>query len=96
MNLSRFLNQSVQYEALTGADSRDDKTYAAAVTVAARIDEKTTLVYKPLGETATSTTTIWLLAEPALGDRINGREVIGRVSLTGVDGVVAGWKAMLR
>lgn len=96
MDLTRFLNQVVSYEALTGTDDRDDKTYASAVATKARKEEKTTLIYKSLSETVTSTTAVWMLAEPTLGDRIDGREVIGRDSLVEVGGRVAGWKALLR
>lgn len=94
--LTRFLNQTVTYQAFVSANQRDDPTYATSATVAARYVEVDRERYSKDEEQHVAHTRLWLGFQPPLKSLIDGREVISVSALVQVNGANPGWSVELR
>lgn len=94
--ISRFLNQTVTYQAFQSVNNRDDPTYSATMTVPARIVEVDREHYGKDEDVRQSRTKVLLAFQPSLRSLIAGREVIQVDSMVTVGGSVVGWRAVLR
>jgi len=95
MNLAPILRQSVSWEVGT-QDSRGDRTYGTPSTIPGRSVGRLRDIIAANGETTTVTTLFTILIEPAVGDRLNGREVVTVAELRDFTGTVVGYQAMTR
>jgi hypothetical protein len=94
--IRRFTNQRVRYRPAAGEDPRTGRTILGDEReIPARYEEHHRLVRTNDGSEVTATTEVLMLEEPALGSRIEGREVIARESIVDKGGRVLGWTAYL-
>jgi hypothetical protein len=98
MNIAPLLNQSVSWQAVSSTDDRDDPTYANAVTLAARKVQRLKDLIGRDGEVTTATNQITLPpgTAVAVGDLLDGREVIAITSMVTVQGATIGLMALTR
>ncbi len=98
MNISGLLNQSVSWQKITSTDTRDDPTYAAAVTLPARKVQRLKDLIGKDGEVTTATNEITLAGTVtvAVGDLLDGREVIALTDMRTIAGTLVGIKALTR
>lgn len=95
MNLRGFLKQTTSWEAKTGENDWGDPTYAAAVSLPARVEEKQRRVLNASGNEVLSETRVMLVDEVAVGDRLDGSVVQARESIVDVGGNTLGWTVFL-
>jgi hypothetical protein len=94
--LAQQLRQTASYQAATGFDQRDKRTYAAPLDVQCRIRAAYREIISNSGEVTTATERAVILFAPNVGDLINGREVIAYHAMVAVDGSTAGYVAYTR
>lgn len=93
--LALYLSQTAQLQKQTGADAYGNMQYGAPQEIQVRREGRTRLVRDMNGETVASNTTVFSLAEIAPMDKIDGRLVIGAMSMVDRDGNVIGWEVYL-
>lgn len=94
--IARACRQTVSYEPSTGLSDRNEHTYGAATSVAARkVSQSKDMVTKD-GEVTTASCRFTLLFAPAIGDRLDGSEVIRVDAMTDYLGNNVGWQAYTR
>ncbi len=96
MNIARFLKQRVQWEPLTGLNSSSEPVLGPAVTVVCRKRAKLRDIIAKDGETITTTTTVMMIEEPAIGDHLDGRQVVAVEQGVDMTGATVGWIALTR
>lgn len=99
MNISvvaRMCRQSVEYAPAESLDSRGDRTWGAPQVVQARKVLKSKDLIGKDQEVVTATAQFTLLFAPAIGDLLDGREVIRVDAMTDYTGSVVGWMAYTR
>ena len=98
MDISRLLSQSVSWQKITSTDTRDDPTYATALTLPARKVQRLKDLIGKDGEVTTATNEITLLgtATVAVGDLLDGREVVALTDMRTIAGELVGIKALTR
>lgn len=96
MNLAPMLRQSVSWEVANDPDNRGDRTYAEATTVPGRTCPTMRDIIGTNGEVVTVTQQVLLLVEPAIKDKLNGREVVVVAPLVDYAGVTPGYRALTR
>jgi hypothetical protein len=96
VRIDHLLRQQVTWQVRTGLDSRSDPTYATAKNVPARVVLKTHDVIGKDGENVTATTCYTLTVQPAIGDLLDGREVVVVNGMTTVGGDTIGYQAFTR
>ncbi len=98
MDLSRLLVQSVSWESVASTNDRDDPTYAAPVSLSARKIQRLRDLIGKDGEVTTATNEIVLApsATVAIGDLLDGREVVALQDMVAFDGVLVGVRALTR
>ena len=96
MNLAPLLRQQVQWTVRSSTNDRGDPSYAAPTTVPGRAVGKLKDVIAKDGEVVTASTQFTLLDEPAIGDLLDGREVIAVSTLVAFNGSTAGYSALTR
>lgn len=90
-----LLHQTISWQVGT-QDTRGDRTYAEATTIKGRVNGRLRDVVGANGETVTVTSQFTLLVEPAVGDLLNGREVVAVLTITDYTGTDIGYQAMTR
>lgn len=92
------LPQSVSWAKYTGADARDQKTYANPVSVQARVLMKVKDIIGQDGEVTTTMYIVMLGAvnQPSIEDLFDGRQTIAVDQQLTVDGQTVGWIAYTR
>lgn len=95
MNLKGFLRQTISWESKTGESDWGDSTYAAPVSLVARVEEKQRRVLNAAGNEVLSETRVMLVDEVAVGDRLDGKQVQARESIVDVGGNTLGWTVFL-
>lgn len=95
MNLKGFLKQTTSWEAKTGESDWGDPTYAAPVTLRARVEEKQRRVLNAAGNEVLAETRVMLVDEVAVGDRLDGKQVQARESIVDVGGNTLGYTVFL-
>ena len=95
LNLRGFLKQTISLERLTGVDDWGTPSFAPAVTLPARKEEKQKLVRSTDGAEVLATTRVLVVDEVVIGDRIDGRDVQARESVVDVGGRLLGWTVYL-
>ena len=98
MDISRLLGQRVSWEAITSTNDRDDPTYAQPVSLACRKVQRLKDLIGRDGEVTTATNQITLppSATVAIGDRLDGREVIALSDMVDFAGISSGLQALTR
>lgn len=98
MNLAGLLAQSVSWQAIVATDDRDDPTYGSIVTLSARKVQRLRDIIGKDGEITTATNQITLPADAtvAVGDLIDGREVIAISDMVTYAGATVGFTALTR
>lgn len=93
MDIAADLNGTVVWEAKTGEDDWGNPSHDPPVELPAFVDEAMRRVRTASGDEVTSTTTVLVAPTPGpnLGDRIDGRDVVARESITDIDGENRGW-----
>ena len=96
MNLAALLgSQTVQWEVGT-QNTRGDRTYATAIPIAGRWVARIRDVIGNTGEVVTTMGVATLLVEPAVGDLLNGHEVVTIQPMTDYQGNVLGYQCSTR
>lgn len=95
--ISGYLNQTCQYEILdeaAGLDLFGGGAYFAPISIPCRRELAETEIKDKSGKTVLSSVTYFLdtTVEPAMGDRIDGRLVLGLQDYTLGSGVLIGWE----
>lgn len=98
MDITRLLVQSVAWQAVTSTNDRDDPTYGPAATISARKVQRLRDLIGKDGEvtTATNQVTVGPNINIAVGDLLDGREVVGLTSMVDYRGVTVGQVALTR
>lgn len=98
MNLANMLAQSVSWQAITSTNDRDDPTYAPAVALSCRKIQRLRDLIGKDGEVTTATNQIMLPANAtvAVGDLLDGREVVALSSMVTYAGTTVGLQALTR
>lgn len=98
MDITHLLNQSVQWQAVSGTNDRDDPTYATAVALSARKQQRLRDIIGKDGEVTTATNVITLPAGTGVNvaDLLDGREVIAVTDMVDIGGVTLGQQALTR
>jgi len=98
MDITGLLRQSVSWEAIATTNDRDDPTYAAAVTLNCRKIQRLKDLIAKDGEVTTATNQITLgpTTTVAVGDLLDGREVIAVSDMVNYAGAVVGFMALTR
>lgn len=99
MNLTRFLFQTVTWQQVASTNDRDDPTYAAGVSLAARKMQRLRDVIGKDGEVTTATNEILLGpngSSVSVADLIDGREVVAIQTRVDIHGNVVGYLASTR
>lgn len=98
MDISRYLLQTVQWQAVTATNDRDDATYGSPVPVAARKVQRLKDIIGKDNEITTATNQITLESSVgvSIGDLLDGREVIAITSMVDYRGNVVGQQALTR
>jgi hypothetical protein len=86
VNVDRWLNQSVSWEAFSSGDGWEGNTYADAVTIPARKEARVIETAGPGGLEVRQANTIFVTEDVAVGDKIDGEIVQGRDSGTLISG----------
>ena len=73
-----------------------EPVYAPAVSLACRSVDKSKNIIAKDGETITVTASVTLFDPVAIGDLLDGREVVGLNSLVTVGGATIGYQALTR
>lgn len=92
----RMLHQRICWEQTSGTSNRGDRTYGAPVTVRGRASAKLRDVFSNAGEVTTVTTQVLMLEQPAIGDLLDGREVVTVTQLVDYRGQLVGYQALTR
>jgi hypothetical protein len=93
--LASMLRTTISYEGIETIDGRDTGAFLPPIQVQCRVDSILQDVITG-GEVTTATQRVVLLFEPALRDKLGGREVIGVESMNDMDNNSAGWRALTR
>ncbi len=98
MDISRGLNQTVIWQQVTSADTRDDRTYATGVSINARTVQKLKDLIAKDGEVTTATNQVTLApnSSVSVGDLLDGREVVAISSMVTFRGSTIGYVALTR
>ena len=98
MEITGILNQSVVWKAVASTDDRDDPTYASPVTLSCRKVQRLKDLIGKDGEVTTATNQITLAANStvAIGDLLDGREVVALVDMVTIQGQSVGHMALTR
>lgn len=96
MNLAPLLRQTVPWAKATGQNDRGEWAWAAPVTVPGRAVSKMKEVLKKTGDTITTQRQVTMLTEPAVGDQLEGREVVQVAALVDYTGTTVGYAALTR
>jgi hypothetical protein len=88
MDISTMLNQTATWTPRTGDNNRGEAAYGEVESVQARVVPKSRDIIGPTGEVTTIAYQFVTFVQPAVGDLLNGREVVqttGMVDFTGAD-----------
>lgn len=98
MDITRLLVQSVSWEAVATTNDRDDPTYGPAVVIPARKVQRLKDLIGKDGEvtTAANQVTFGAFVNVAVGDLLDGREVIALTTMVDYRGVTIGQVALTR
>ena len=96
MNITRFLNQQVSWQAQSDETTRGDRVYADATTIAGRFSPMLRDIIGADGETTTVTTKFLLLVQPTIGDLLEGREVVAVDAIVDISGATLGYTVLTR
>lgn len=98
MDISRSLGQTVSWQAVTSTNDRDDPTYGPAVSLPARKVQRLKDLISKDGEVTTATNQITMPpnVNVAIGDLLDGREVIAVSTMVDYRGVTVGVQALTR
>ncbi len=96
MDISYLLRQTVSWATVASIGERGDITWNAPTTVAARVVQKRRDLFAKNGEVVTTTSSVTMLAQPSIGDALNGREVVSVDSLVDASGATVGYTALTR
>lgn len=93
-----MLAQSVSWQAVQSTNDRDDPTYATAVTLSCRKVQRLKDLIAKDGEVTTATNQITLSPSStvAIGDLLDGREVIAISDMVTMGGRTVGYMALTR
>ena len=96
MNLRGFLRQEISLERKISENDWGDATYSAPKIFPARKELKQKRVVSASGgEEITSTTRLLLVDQVALGDKVDGEQVVAVESIVDVSGKTLGYTAYL-
>ena len=96
MDLTPLLRQTVAWSPKTGTDARSDATYGPVQNIAARVTGKYRDIIMATGETVTTTQQVLTVGPVAIGDHLNGRQVIQVDALTDYAGSTTGYCSVTR
>lgn len=90
-----YLNQTINLETQKAPDKYGNAAYSEPQQIPARKEGHTRLVRSANGETVTSTTTVWTLAQVLPLDKIDGEIVINTMQMVDKAGNIIGWEIYL-
>jgi len=96
VDISNLLRQQVAWVPATGINNRGEATFGPMQYVPARVQPKFRDIIGPTGELTSTSQLIVTLVEPAIGDRLNGREVIQVTGMVDFLGNEAGFQSLTR
>lgn len=96
MNTRHFLRQQVTVERSTGETEWGDSSYSAPEILPARKELKQgRVVSASSGEVISSTTRLWMADQVALGDKVDGEQVVAVESIVDRGGKTLGYACYL-
>ena len=92
-----MLRQTVAWAQKTGINSRAEATFAPVVNLKARVVPKyRDIIVNATGEQITTSQEVMTLTATAIGDQLNGRQIVQVDGLVDYKGAACGFRALTR